>query len=216
MKKILFVSCVNDDFLYEEALFYINRLIVPDGYEVNYIAMRGVHSMTEGYNVAMKQNNAEIKIYMHQDVYILNPYFLLELINIFDSDISIGMVGMVGSVKLPADAMMWHGDRIGTLYALDKENIDYQNPQGQVARVFDVECIDGLLMATSCDMDWREDLFKGWDFYDISQSFEFRKAGKRVVVPDQVAPWVAHDDGIMNLYNGYNKYRNIFISNYLL
>ena len=40
-------------------------------------------------------------------------------------------------------------------------------------------------MATQYDVPWREDLFDGFDFYDVSQSFEFRKAGYTVGVPVQ-------------------------------
>ena len=77
----------------------------------------------------------------------------------------------------------------------------------------DVEAVDGLLMVTKEDLPWREDLFDGWDFYDVSQSFEFRKKGYRVVVPEQKKPWCAHDDGTMNLWS-YDGYRKIFLTEY--
>lgn len=44
-------------------------------------------------------------------------------------------------------------------------------------RVVDVTAIDGMFMATQYDISWREDLFDGWDFYDISQSCEFTRGG---------------------------------------
>ena len=36
-----------------------------------------------------------------------------------------------------------------------------------------VAAADGLLLATQYDIDWREDLFENWHFYDISQCMEF-------------------------------------------
>ncbi len=75
------------------------------------------------------------------------------------------------------------------------------------------EAVDGFLMATQYDIPWREDVFNGWDYYDASQSFEFRKAGYSVVVPHQDPPWCLHDDGWLNLTNYFNN-RLIFKSEY--
>lgn len=58
------------------------------------------------------------------------------------------------------------------------------------------------------------DIFDGWDFYDVSESFEHRRKGFKIVVPYQITPWVIHDDGILNLYS-YGKYRSRFIEVYL-
>lgn len=69
------------------------------------------------------------------------------------------------------------------------------------------------MMITSEDIPWREDCFDGWDFYDVSQSFEFRKRGLRVVVPRQRCAWVMHDAGIMNLVN-FDRYRHKCMTEY--
>ena len=76
-----------------------------------------------------------------------------------------------------------------------------------------MEALDGLLMATQYDVPWREDLFTKWDFYDISQSQEFLRAGYKVVVPNQEEPWCIHDDGFFNLKNYYVS-RKIFVDEY--
>jgi len=76
-----------------------------------------------------------------------------------------------------------------------------------------VEAIDGLLMATQYDIPWREDVFQKWDFYDVSQSFEFRKRGYEVIVPKMEKPWCIHDDGVMNLENYYEE-RKKFLREY--
>lgn len=39
-----------------------------------------------------------------------------------------------------------------------------------------VDAVDGLLMMTQYDLPWRDDLFSDFDFYDVSQAFEFRRA----------------------------------------
>ncbi len=202
---ICFITCVNDTRAYEECLFYINRLLVPDNCSVDTIAIYDATSMAAGYNAAMNESSAHIKVYLHQDVCILNPFFLYEVIRTFESNEKIGMIGLVGSPILPPDAMMWHGYRIGNLYKEGSE-LTFTAPfYGEEVERGYVEAIDGLLMITNRDINWRDDIFDGWHFYDISQSKEFIKAGYFIVVQNQISPWVVHDDGILNLqkYNGY-------------
>lgn len=73
--KICFVMCVNDDAYAAEAVWYIRRLKIPDGYCVEWQCVKGAVSMTAGYNEAMKNSDARYKVYLHQDVMILEPDF---------------------------------------------------------------------------------------------------------------------------------------------
>lgn len=75
--------------------------------------------------------------------------------------------------------------------------------------------MDGLIIATSRDIMWREDLFTGWDFYDVSQTQEFMKNGSKVVVPVYDRPIAVHDDGMVLNLTAYDKYRQIFLKEYM-
>lgn len=77
-----------------------------------------------------------------------------------------------------------------------------------------VQAVDGLLMATQEDIPWRETLFDGWHFYDLSQCLEFRRKGYDVAVPFQISHWCIHDCGIVKLSNEYEKYRVRFLKEY--
>lgn len=213
-QKFCFIICSNNDFYLNECSMYISRLRVPEGYSVEILPVRDAKSMTSGYNLGMRATDAKYKIYLHQDVSIINPNFLYDILTVFFADWEIGMIGMIGSPVLPSCGVMWYGERVGNLYEIDRNNVnfdgyEYKKEDGMTV----VEAIDGLLMATKEDIPWREDLFDGWDFYDVSQSFEFRKKGYKVVVPEQKKPWCAHDDGAMNLWS-YDGYRKIFLSEY--
>ena len=72
-----------------------------------------------------------------------------------------------------------------------------------------VKAVDGMLMVTQYDISWREDVFDKWDFYDVSQSQEFIRAGYKVVVPSMEKPWCIHDDGFMSLDNYYEQRRKL-------
>lgn len=211
--KICFVSCVNDQRMYDECLYYISNLLVPDGVEVDSFCVTEAKSMTSGYNEAMRSFRADVYVFLHQDVNIINPYFIEDLMEILETDEKIGVVGMVGSPKLPPDAVMWHGARVGALYRTDSVVKYGKKTEERFSGVIDVEAVDGLLIATNKGILFREDIFDGWDFYDASICEEYRKQGYRVVVPDQCVPWVIHDDGLMNLYS-YGKYRQLFLEEY--
>lgn len=212
-KKIAFIICTNNKIQFDECKLYIDKLIVPDGYETELIPIYGAVSMTSGYNSAMAETDARYKIYMHQDVYIINRYFLLNIIDIFNKDDSIGMIGMIGSTHIPPSAVMWLGDRVGNFRSWPGGNFEHERIT-EDSIIHEVESIDGFMMVTRVDMPWRSDIFDGWDFYDVSQSFEIRKEGYKIVVPEQLSTWCVHDDGvIMSLWN-YDRYRRKLIDSY--
>jgi len=123
------------------------------------------------------------------------------------------VIGLIGSVKVPENGVMWSESRVGNWskmitwegYRYDKDEDGW----------WEVEGLDGLLLATQYYIPWREDLFDGWDFYDLSCCFEMKRRGFQAVVPVQRHIWFIHDDkAAMSLWN-YNKYRNRFISEYM-
>lgn len=127
----------------------------------------------------------------------------------------VGMIGCVGIPKMPANGIMWYGKRVGRIFS-NKVYHSFDNDffDADVTPYQSVEAIDGLLMATQYDIPWREDLFRHWDFYDASQSFEFRRAGYEVVVPYMEQAWVMHDEGFMKLKTYYQD-RKLFVKEYL-
>ncbi|MCI8530767.1 MAG: hypothetical protein HFH82_16840 [Lachnospiraceae bacterium] len=209
-KKICFILCTNHERYKKECLYYIAHLSIPKGFCVDILTISDADSMTAGYNAGMQQSDAKYKIYLHQDVFIINKNFLSDLLNVFEDE-RIGLVGMVGAPKLPEHAVMWYGERVGRIYTSNVVKAGVSIMGGP--EMNEVEAVDGLLMATQYDIPWREDLFTGWDFYDVSQSFEFRRKGYRVVVPAMEEPWCIHDDGFLNLSNYYNE-RKKFLAEY--
>lgn len=219
-KKICFIICTNSQLFLEECIFYLRHLNVPSGYEVDIVTIHDAKSMTSGYNEGMHATDAKYKIYMHQDVFILNRNFIQDILDIFNANPLIGMIGLVGAEKMPENGIMWATTRYGNLYGMDaveeEQGVDYQRYQYSLENdaFHVVEVIDGLLMATAYDIPWREDIFDGWDFYDASQSMEFRRRGYYIVTPVQKEPWCVHDDGhVLSMWN-YDKYRKKFLKEY--
>ena len=211
MKQFCFIICTNDDLLLEECKNYISRLFVPDGYTTDIITIKDAPSMAAAYNAAMNASDADYKIYLHQDLFIANRYFLYNIHDIFSSDQTISMIGMVGTASLPSNAIMWTGKRHGVLWSYGEGSFDERISE---IAYFESTAIDGAIMVTSKDVPWREDIFDGFDFYDISECFEHRRKGYKIVVPSQSVSWCIHDDGYyLTLYN-YNKYRRRLLQEY--
>ncbi len=210
-KEVCFIICSNDQLYTEESIYYIAHLHVPDGYQINVLTIEDAKSMAAGYNEGMHASDAKYKVYLHQDVFIVNKNFIQDFLDVFRQDETIGMIGMVGAPRLPASGIMWEGPRKGALYKWTAQQTEeiWMSDDAQT----EVEVIDGFLMITQYDIPWREDLFDQWDFYDCSQSKEFARRGCKVVVPKLGKPWCIHDSGFVSLMN-YDKERLKFIKEY--
>lgn len=211
-KKFCFILCGNDEQLERYCTRFIQGLHVPEGFRLEYQIVHGATSMTQGYNQAMRQSDAKYKIYIHQDVYVVYKEMLFDLLRLFENS-EIGMVGLAGTPKMPLNGIMWDTPRIGKWYECNIITAGEYGRDCPEKPMLAVEAVDGMFIATQYDLPWREDLFQGWDFYDISQSFEFRRKGYQVVVPYIEDSWCLHNDGIMNLMD-YFKWRDVFAQEY--
>lgn len=209
--QIAFIMCVNREQEYEEAVFYIEQLYLPEGFTKDIITVREAPSMTSGYQAAMESSDARYKVYMHQDVFIYNKNFIKDIISIFQRDTQIGAIGMVGRKKLPSKLYFAADWDVGNIFFnSDCKRLERQEyPNWPVY----VDAVDGLLIATQYDVSWRADLFDGWDFYDISHCMEMKRKGYHVAVPFQQQPWCYHDSTYSRLKK-YFYYQEIFCREY--
>ncbi|QHC05394.1 glycosyltransferase [Anoxybacillus sp. PDR2] len=214
-KKIAFIYCVNNRDLYEESVRYVKSLHVPDGYEIEFIAIEGAQSITSGYNQAMKQTDAKYKVYLHQDVFIVNKSFIYDILSLFERYPKLGLLGVAGSKYIPSSGVWWETDlKYGKVYD-SISNILKLNQFNEVREDYEsVEAVDGLIIITQYDLPWRDDLFKGWHFYDVSQCREFINAGYEVGIPKQELPWCVHDCGICDVGPSFQEARWQFLSEY--
>lgn len=217
--KFAFIICTNNDTYLQECFHYLNHLAVPEGYETHILTIHDAVSMTAGYNEGMASTDAKYKIYMHQDVFITNQYFLFDILSIFQSDPSIGMIGMVGYPVVSRSGFMWHEKRVGACPLYGAEHAyphgDYKKYRYSLSEgIEDAALVDGLMMVTAYDLPWDDITLKDWDFYDAFQSMNFLLHCYRVVVPVQSLPWFIHDDGKILSFWNYNKYRKIFMEKY--
>lgn len=203
-----------------ECIFYIHQLIIPKSYDIEILTVENASSITSAYNEAMVSCNAKYKIYMHQDVFILNRNFLNDALSIFLSDPKIGLLGMVGYTKISPDGIMWHIPRCGNLYlsssapAVPYPPLDTYSYSLEQDGYSSVALIDGFLMMTAYDIRWDEETLTGWDFYDAFQSVNFLENGYRIAVPTQLYPWCLHDSDYFSNLIHYDEFRQCFKQKY--
>ena len=216
--KFAIIICTNDSLLLDECIHYIQHLIIPEGYELELFTIDRATCIPQAYNEAMAASDAKYKLYMHQDVFLLNQNMLSDLLDIFQSDNQIGLIGMVGYEQISPDGIMWHTKRAGNLYT---QHPDYTYPPRKDYR-YSIKLdgytmvaeIDGFFMATCHDLSWDDEHLKGWDFYDAFQSMHFLLEGYKIAVPVQTHPWCMHDDNLVLDLSHYNHYRRVFIETY--
>ncbi|MBQ2411043.1 MAG: glycosyltransferase family protein [Selenomonadaceae bacterium] len=213
--RIAFITCVNRPELYAEALLYMKQLRLPDGMEAEFIPVTGAESMCSGYNQGMAKTSAAYKVYVHQDALIVNKNFVFDLLKIFAAD-DVGIVGMIGARKLPASGVWWDAMRTygRVLHACEPECVVETACMEPVGDWLEMEALDGLLLATAVDVPWREDLFDGWHFYDVSMCKEMQRRGYKAVVPRQDSFWCIHCPKEKPLAAEYKTYQRRFLREY--
>jgi len=224
-QKFAFIICSNNKLLLNECLQYINLLYIPSGYTIETIIIERASSITSGYNNGMNSSDAKYKIYMHQDVFIINRRLLYDILDIFAIDNKIGMIGLAGSSHVSPDGCMWHAIS-GQFIPFGGTEITYPHSTYKIKElnshqfacskenIIDVTAIDGMFMATCYDYPWNTKTLKDWDFYDSFHSITFLEHGLRIVIPHDCIPWIIHDDGRMLSLEKYNYYRHIFMNKY--
>ena len=213
--KVAFITCVTNQNLYQKSLSYIDNLKVPEGIETEIITITEAKSMTSAYNEAMQKSDSKYKVYLHEDVYIQNTKFISDIMNIFKSDENIGLIGVAGAKIIPVSGI-WQEDhrKVGKMFRRNRGSIELIDYNEVTDLYTEVKGIDGLVMITQHDLLWRDDIFDGYHFYDLSQSVEFLKKGLKVVVAHQENAWCIHDCRDINTLGEFEVYRNKFLDTY--
>jgi glycosyltransferase involved in cell wall biosynthesis len=214
-QKMAFIYCYNDEKLLKESNLSIQSLNIPPGYEIEFIPVENAPSMCAGYNHGMHQTDAKYKVYLHQDVCIINRHFIEDTLAIFQTNKNIGLLGIQGCKVIPTNGIWGEAiEKFGKVYDSHTGEMQLISFNEIVDQFELVQAVDGLIMITQYDIPWREEVFNDWHFFDISQSVEFLKNGFEVAVPKQEVAWCKHHCGFSYQKKGYEEYRNKFLDQY--
>jgi len=219
-RAIAFLTLVSDETQYDTCLRYLDALQIPSGYTVEKIAVLGAVSMAEGYQHAMEASTARYKVYVHQDVYLVYEGLLPELVRFFRTYPRLGMVGVVGTTRMPAKGLWWvnKGHCYGRLWEYRRETglpgsilrrrLHFSRFRSFAGDYLPVVAADGLFMATQYDLPWKNSL-GGFLLYDQVQALEFIKAGLEVGIARQEAVWCLHWGQLQECARDQQKHRDV-------
>lgn len=167
----------------------ILSLDVPRG--INPAATLVQGNRWHAFNEAMHESDAKYKIYIDDRTVLVNRNILGDLIEIFRADPTIGLIGCSGATVLSTNGSSYQSvKRCGKMYLGANRTLFQWSDVDERWR--EVEAVDGFLLATQYDVDWRDDLFDKNSFGDVAQSLEFRRKGYKCAVARQREPWAWH------------------------
>lgn len=212
-KKIAFIICTNDECWYNECVLYLSRLELPDDFDADVLQITDAKSMASGYNEGMRISDAKYKIYLHHDVFIIRTDFIKRVIAAFQEHPEVGIMGVLGTDRIIPGGSYWDNWTSGQVYALNPMQGFRMRGESTDQKLTAAVALDGMILMTQYDVEWREDIFTGWDFYDISQCLEFARKGYVAAVLHENENSCLHDCGYSKIGN-YYKNREIFCKEY--
>ncbi len=208
---IAFITAVKDEAQYRICRQYLDALEIPSGFDVEKIAVFGGASMPECYQRAMEASTARYKIYLHVDTYVVHRGVLPDLLGLFDRYPRLGLVGVVGSTRLPPSGIFWVNNPLYSYGCLwqnsppgfpgsvvgpaHRRRLHSMRFRSFVGDYLPAAIVDGFFMATQYDMPWIHPHLGfdfGFDLYDHAQALEFIKAGLEVGIARQGTVWCVH------------------------
>ena len=208
---VAFITAVKDETQYRTCLEYLNALKIPSGYHAEKIAVFGGSSMFECYQQAMDASTARYKMYLHVDTYVVHRGLLTDLLSLFQRYPRLGLVGVVGSTRLPPSGIYWVNNAVhsygrlwqnsppgfpaSVLGPFNRRKLHLMRFRSFVGDYLPAAIVDGFFLATQYDIPWARpqlDFDFGFDLYDHVHCLEFIKAGLEVGIARQKVIWCVH------------------------
>ena len=209
-KSIAIILWNNDSEAVKMQGEYLKALSIPEGYRVEVVEITDAPFRTAAYEKGCSQTDAKYKIYLDAKAVMVNENILEDMINVFNKDASIGMIGLIGTEKIPTSGVCAGAKkRVGKAIGYQGEIFEKGRFDGDYKEVM---AIDGFWMATQYDLPWRSDLFHTNAFWDTAHCTEFRNAGYKVVVPKQDDYWCIANWAKGNQYDTSSQ--EIFLDTY--
>ena len=181
-EEVAFILCASKREYVEELLLYLQRQRLAKEMRGSIYIVWNSKSMTSGYNIAMHLSKAKYKIYIHQDTFIFDRDYVRKLIEVMEED-DYDLLGLAGCDNVPSDGRWGYSPQEEIHMCLYQDMVLYimnsvtEKPE---VRTIETAIEDGVLLATRRNVPWREDLFRYYHFYDLSECLEYRKKGYKV------------------------------------
>ena len=196
----------------DEYLKHVEKMFSHPNTEILIYENDGVNSLTEIYNIGLKDSKNDIVVFMHDDLILETPNMTPKIVKLFEKHQNYGIIGIAGTDKLTSG--MWWQNRenmfgvVGHIHE-GKRHVNHYSKGVFNDVLKDVVIVDGLFFAVHKGRIKKEfnEEFKGFHFYDISFCTENFLEGVKVGLTTKIN--VTHKSiGITN--KGWEKNKLFF------
>jgi hypothetical protein len=176
-------------------------------------------SITSVYNLGISKSRYEYLLFIHEDILFHTKCWGKELIDIFDNNLDLGLIGIAGaSIKTKLPSGWWDCKEefksINIIQHLSNNKIEEQNIGFEKSSLNEVVVIDGVFMAMRKKVNvFFDKRIEGFHGYDFNIAFEVQKKGYKIGVTNKIliehfslgnlnSSWL---DSIVHIHNVYDS-----------
>ncbi len=174
------ISSVKPEYLKQVSVNIENTIGVP--YElITFANSSGEKGLCEIYNIGIDKAKYDVLCFMHEDVDIKTQNWGKVVIEHFNSDPDLGLLGVAGSTYKALTPSGWHSagmstPRVNYIQSYKRSNIEpkryYLNPNNE--KIAQVACVDGVWMCTTkkitSEFRFDDTTFRRFHAYDLDFS----------------------------------------------
>ena len=173
-------------------LKHVERMFSHPKTEILIYENDGVNSLTEIYNIGLKEAKNDIIVFMHDDLILETANITPKIVKLFQKHSEYGIIGIAGTDKLTSGR--WWDSRdnmfgvVGHLHE-GKRHVNHYSKGSFVDVLKPVVVVDGLFFMVDrrrLKKQFNEG-FKGFHFYDISFCYENFKEGVKIGVTTKIS-----------------------------
>lgn len=180
MADVAFIIYKNNEKIYNELINDLSNINVPQDLSFECVTVEGKDGYSSAYNLGMRESNARIKFYVNENVRILDPNWIMNVIKIFNNNPAIGMIGGSGCVSIPYDGIFIRNNRrAGRVYINNEEIVWSQIPSGAYEEVL---LVDSGVFATQYDIEYENIDYRDSFFMGAIKAMDFRRINLLSVV----------------------------------
>ncbi len=177
---------------YEICMESLRNMNWPDGYEAELFVITQDRPYAVQVNEIMTAADAKYKIYINDDLCLVHPQMIEEMLNLFQDD-SIGMIGILGSTSLPVSGSVMDSPyKSGAVYIPSEKDLSELRFH-ETSEAADVRFLLPSLFATQRDVPWDEAYEKQY-YAVLAYCRGMEESGVRIVVPHPQEIWCTYQE----------------------
>lgn len=193
MGKISIIICSRNKEIPEELYLNLKKTTGCDFELINIDNSLNRYTIFEAYNIGIRRATTPILVFLHDDVILITEDWGLKLIEIFESNPDVGLVGVAGSkIKTKIPSAWWENNEEFLVMNIIQHNVQSSQKITHIKGFFDssleeVAIIDGVFMALRKEEGlFFDESMSGFHNYDLNLSLEVIKRGRKIAVTNQI------------------------------